>query len=312
MPQRPQAFQGHEALLESDAIDAVYIPLPTGVRKPWVIAAAKAGKHVLVEKPVADTAQDAQEMSDACRSAGTLLMDGVMFDHSRRIEAVADQIASGRLGNLRRIQVHFSFPGDAEFQASNIRTDTSLERHGCLGDLGWYCIRFILWATGFRDPLQVSGRTIERLSREGSNDWVPGEFVGEMVLQDGITAGFFCSFASSNQQTGIVSGDAGYLTVDDFVLPLYSSQTDWQIHRHDLQIDNCRWNFRRRSESHHCDEYHSGESNAQEVQMVRCFADQVVSGRIDSQYAGRAVQTQQVLDACRRSDDLGGQFVTLS
>lgn len=310
-PVAPEAFGSHEALLACDEIDAVYVPMPTGIRKEWVIAAAEAKKHVLIEKPVAINAADAQQMLDACNANGVQFMDGVMFDHGKRIRAVSDQVASAKLGKLRRIQTHFSFPGDSEFQAANIRTDTTLEPHGCLGDLGWYCIRFILWANGFKDPVKVSGRTIVPLTRAGSDQWVPGEFAGELVFDGGTTAGFFCSFLTANQQLATLSGDTGYLTIDDFVLPLYDSQSQWQIHRHDLEIDNCRWNFRRRSESFHCDEYHSGESNSAEVEMVRTFANHVNSGTVSDSLSARAIQTQRILDACRRSDSMGGKFVSL-
>lgn len=308
-PVVPESFDSHEALLACDEIDAVYVPLPTGIRKQWVIAAAEAKKHVLIEKPIAVNAADAQEMLDACNANGVQFMDGVMYDHGKRIRSVSDQLGSDALGKIRRIQTHFSFSGDSDFRSANIRTDTVLEPHGCLGDLGWYCIRFILWANGFRNPSQISGRTITRLSRPGSDQWVPGEFAGELVFEDGPTAGFFCSFFAANQQLATVSGESGYLAIDDFVLPLYDSQTQYQIHRHELEIDNCRWNFRRRSESISCDEYHSGEANAQEVNMVRTFAEHVLSGRVESSLGQRAVQTQRILDACRRSDSMGGALI---
>ena len=309
LPEVPQAFGSHEALLDCDEIDAVYVPMPTGCRKDWVIAAAEAKKHVLIEKPVAVSAEDAQAMRDACQANGVQFMDGVMFDHGKRIREISNQVSASKLGRIHRVQAHFSFSGDAEFQAANIRTDTVLEPHGCLGDLGWYCIRFISWASGFRNPTQVSGRTIKRLSREGSDEWVPGEFAGELIFDDGLTAGFFCSFFTANQQLATISGDEGYLSVDDYVLPLYDSQTSYQVHRHELEIDNCCWNFKRRTKLHHCDEYHSGEDNAQEVEMIRTFSEIVGSGNLDQSLADRAVQTQRILDACRRSDASGGAFV---
>ncbi len=306
---RPEAFAGHEALIACDEIDAVYVPMPTGSRKEWVIKAAEAKKHVLIEKPVAIEAGDAHEMREACRANGVQFMDGVMFDHSRRIRQISQQATSGALGTVRRIQAHFSFAGDSEFQHANIRTDTALEPHGCLGDLGWYCIRFILWANDFRNPAKVSGRTLSRLTREGSDDWVPGEFAGELVFDNDVTAAFFCSFQTANQQTATISGDTGYLSVDDYVLPLFDSKTNWQIDRHELEIDNCRWNFKRRSQPFFCDEYHAGESNAQEVEMVRRFADIALTGQLDDSLADRAVQTQRILDACRQSDNAGGGMI---
>src|SRR6478672_13051511 len=69
----PQAMD-YEQLLASRDIDAVYVPLPTGVRKEWVLRAAAAGKHVLCEKPCAVTVEDLSEMLDACRRQGVQFM----------------------------------------------------------------------------------------------------------------------------------------------------------------------------------------------------------------------------------------------
>ena len=67
VPQRNSvtALGSYEELLTHDEVDAIYIPLPTGIRKEWVVRAAEAGKHVLCEKPVANNARDAKEMIDA-------------------------------------------------------------------------------------------------------------------------------------------------------------------------------------------------------------------------------------------------------
>ena len=78
---KPEALEGYEALLARDDIDAVYIPLPTGVRKEWVIKAAQAGKHVLAEKPCGIDVAELEEQLAACNEAGVQFMDGVMFMH---------------------------------------------------------------------------------------------------------------------------------------------------------------------------------------------------------------------------------------
>ena len=89
----PHAFGSYEELLASDAVDAVYLPLPTAIRKPWVIRAAEAGKHVLAEKPVGVTAQDVRDILAACRQSGVQFMDGVMFMHSSRLESIRETLA---------------------------------------------------------------------------------------------------------------------------------------------------------------------------------------------------------------------------
>ena len=223
------AVGSYEELLDRDDVDAVYVPLPTGMRKDWVIAAANAGKHVLVEKPVAVNLQDCQAMVDACAANDVLFMDGVMFDHSARLKEIRARLAKGDVvGQLRRIYTHFSFSGDQDFQESNIRTDSILEPHGCLGDLGWYCIRFTLWAAGLQLPSHVSARTITALQGDNSEGQVPGEFSAELQFPNGVSASFYCSFLTENQQTAIVSGSKGFVTVDDFVLPFYDAEAAWE------------------------------------------------------------------------------------
>jgi len=306
------AVGSYEALLARDDVDAVYIPLPTGLRKEWVLAAARAGKHVLCEKPAAINADDAQQMIDACAEAGVQFMDGVMFDHSQRLQEVCQALAEQKpIGKLRRICTHFSFSGDESFQRSNIRTDSVLEPHGCLGDLGWYCIRFTLWAAGLKLPTHVSARTITPLRGADSEGEVPGEFSAELQFADGVSATFYCSFLTSNQQTVLLSGDDGYTTLDDFVLPFYDAEAGWQQHHHVLEIDNCRWNFRRHSQRLAVAEYHSGEPNAPEVKMVRRLAECALSGQLDPRYPELTIKTQQILDACRRSDAAEGATIAL-
>lgn len=73
----PRAYGSYEKLLADPDVDAVYIPLPTTLHIEWVLKAAEAKKHILVEKPVALTSEDAHAMVDACDVAGVLLMDAV-------------------------------------------------------------------------------------------------------------------------------------------------------------------------------------------------------------------------------------------
>ena len=91
----PAAFDSYDALLASKDVEAVYLPLPTGLRKEWVLRAAEAGKHVVCEKPCATSLANLREMIDACRKHGVQFMDGVMFVHSARLERASPQRADG-------------------------------------------------------------------------------------------------------------------------------------------------------------------------------------------------------------------------
>ncbi|QDS91984.1 1,5-anhydro-D-fructose reductase [Roseimaritima multifibrata] len=312
LPARPAAVEGYEALLAREDVDAVYIPLPTSMRLEWVLKAAAAGKHVLCEKPIAATVSEAEQMVDACANAGVQFMDGVMFSHSDRLEslrAVLDE--SGPCGQLRRLNAHFSFNGGPDFEQQNIRADSQLEPHGCLGDLGWYTIRFILWAMDFQMPESVIARTLRTMQKPGSPEPVPAEFTAELNFANGVSAVFYNSFVTENQQTVSISGENGYVTLNDFVLPFYGPELAWEEHQHVLEIDNCRWNFGQHSRRNAVVEYSSGEANAQETKMIQTFARCVLTQETDPFWPQIAIKTQQVLNACRQSADQQGAVVSL-
>ncbi len=294
---QPQPLASYEELIASPEIDAIYIPLPTGLRKPWVIAAARAGKHVLCEKPCAASVADLEEMLAACRRARVQFMDGVMFMHSRRLE-LARQAIDEIVGRLRRMTLAFTFNAPPEFFKANIRADAALEPLGCLGDLGWYCVRFALWAVQWKMPRRAVGRILaQSKTRRGASSG-PLEFSGELLFDAGVSAGFYCSFLTVNQQLAQISGDRGYARLSDFVLPFYGSEVSLETFNSAYTIRGCdfhmeagrrRWTLREYSDSH---------ENAQETNMFRNFAAQIQSGRLNQEWPRLALQTQRVLEMC--------------
>src|SRR5580700_6275651 len=173
----PVALGSYEALLASPDVDAVYIPLPTGLRKEYVLRAAAAGKHVLCEKPCGASAADLEEMLAACRKHSVQFMDGVMFMHSPRMARVREYLDDGQsVGPIRRIASAFSFYLGEEFFRTNIRTDGALEPTGCLGDLGWYCIRFALWTLHWQMPEAVAGKILSQSDNLPGRPSSPTEF----------------------------------------------------------------------------------------------------------------------------------------
>ena len=106
----PTAYGSYAELLADPEIDAVYIPLPTSLHHRWVMAAARAGKHVLVDKPFAVDAAEAVEMVDVCRQAGVQLIEGFMYRYDPRHARLRELVADGSIGDLRQINTAFSFP----------------------------------------------------------------------------------------------------------------------------------------------------------------------------------------------------------
>jgi predicted dehydrogenase len=314
MPAMPAACGSYQELLDRKDIDAVYIPLPTGLRKQWVIQAAQAGKHVLCEKPCAISSADLKSMLDVCRSNGVQFMDGVMFMHSQRLPLLRQILDDGRsIGGIRRITSQFSFLASDEFIATNIRTSSALEPLGCLGDLGWYNIRFALWVMNEQLPQRVAGRVLAWHNSDAGAQ-VPMEFSGEMFFHSGESASFYCSFRTGNQQWANVSGTLGYLHVPDFVVPFYGNEVSFETNAPFLRVRSCcdfgMESYPRRLAVH---EYASGTANAQETNMIRTFAQIVASGQLQPRWAEQALATQQVLDALlvsARQDSTAVRVVT--
>jgi predicted dehydrogenase len=304
------ACGSYEELLARDDIDAVYIPLPTSIRKDWVIRAAEAGKHVLCEKPCGVTSAEVRAMLEACRKNRVQFMDGVMFMHSQRLPLLRQVLDDQQsIGAVRRITSQFSFLGPDEFLAKNIRVSSDLEPLGCLGDLGWYNIRFSLWVMNHQLPDRVAGRILAQHGRSDSSQPVPSEFSGELFFPGGASASFFCSFRTEQQEWANVSGTRGYLLVPDFVVPFYGCEVAFEVSNTAFRPQGCDFNMENHPRRFAVHEYSASRPNSQETNMIRTFAKIVLSGQPDPLWGDIALKTQQVLDACLRSARDDGKLI---
>jgi predicted dehydrogenase len=295
----PKALGSYESVLAAKDVDAVYIPLPTGVRKQWVIRAAEAGKHIVCEKPCGATVEEVQEMVGACRKHGVQFMDGVMFMHSRRlgqIRAVLDDKVT--MGQVKHIASAFSFCAPDEFFDANIRAQGDLEPLGCLGDLGWYCVRLALWVMNWKLPREVTGRVLSQLDRKDGRAPVPTEFSAELLFEGGLSSAFYCSFLAANQQWANISGTRGYIHLADFVVPFFGSETAFDVQNTIHRIRGCDFNMEEHRRRVAVAEYSSGDVTSQEANLFRNFAAQVQSGALNNLWPEMALKTQQVVNAC--------------
>eukprot|EP01047_Picozoa_sp_COSAG01_P016371 COSAG01_NODE_837_length_13203_cov_13.695055_3_plen_371_part_00 len=306
----PLAVEGYQALLDSPEIDAIYIPLPTGMRREWVIKAAEAGKHVLCEKPCASSYADLQEMVAACRKNNVQFMDGIMYMHGERLNSIRNAIDT-KIGKIKRIATQFSFFGDQEFDEGNIRTNSELEPFGCLGDLGWYTIRFALWAMNYQLPKQVYGRMISAYKREDSPSSVPMEIECGMQFEDGVTSSFYNSFLTGHQQWAHVSGTEGSVYVPDFVLPFEGTEAKHSIYRPEFTVNDCDFAMAENREDVIVEEAGNSSANSQETNLFRNFAEIAMSGQTDEHWVEAALMTQRVMDACKKSAENGGVAIDL-
>ena len=304
----PAALGSYEELLASPNVDAVYIPLPTGLRKEWVLRAAAAGKPVVCEKPCGVSFADVQEMVDTCRKNRVQFMDGVMFMHSPRMPRVREVLDDGKsVGPVRRISSAFSFLGTGDFSRGNIRVDGRLEPFGCLGDLGWYCIRFTLWTMNWQLPHTVTSRVLSQSTAVTSRVPAPTEFSGELFFDGGVSMGFYCSFLAPNQQWMSVSGQKGWLRLPDFVHPFDSYEPAFELNQSEVRVTEAGGG----KVPSGADRTAASHPTAQDTRMFRNFASQVFSGKLNGDWPMWSLKTQQVMDACMQSARQAGTSVKL-
>jgi predicted dehydrogenase len=302
-PAAPAAC-GYDDLLKRPDVDAVYVPLPTGIRREWVVKAAQAGKHVLCEKPCGPDAGELRAMLDACGTSRVQFMDGVMFMHGKRLPLLRSVIDDGEtVGQLRRITSQFSFAAGDDFLKNNIRVSREMEPLGALGDLGWYNVRFALFVMKYQMPTKVSGRI---LTEHASG--VPLEFSGELFWP-GVSASYYCSFNTELQQWAHVSGTKGSISVRDFVLPYYGCESEFVADRPVFNVKGTSYHWESHPRRHAVTEYSDGTPDAQETNMIRTFSGLVLSGKVDPLWPDIALKTQTVLDACLGSARGGGAVV---
>jgi len=198
----PTAHGSYEALLADPTVDAVYIPLPNHLHVEWTIAAARAGKHILCEKPLALTSEDAERMIEVADREGVRLMEAFMYRLHPSWAAVRELVASGRIGKLVAVQSWYSYFND---DPTNIRNIGEFGG-GALFDIGCYCVNLSRMLFG-GEPARVEA-SILRDPRSGV-DIVTG---GLLEFVDGV-ASFTCSTRAEDDQRVHVYGTDGRISI---------------------------------------------------------------------------------------------------
>jgi predicted dehydrogenase len=148
----PRAYGSYEELVADPEIEAIYNPLPNNLHVPWSIKAARAGKHVLCEKPIAMTAAEAEELAKVQRETGKLVAEAFMVRYHPQWELVTQVIQSGRIGEVRVVQTAFSYTNT---DLGNIRNQKEVGG-GALYDIGGYAISAARLAFG-TEPKRAVG-----------------------------------------------------------------------------------------------------------------------------------------------------------
>ncbi|HJS27433.1 MAG TPA: Gfo/Idh/MocA family oxidoreductase [Actinomycetota bacterium] len=198
-----RAYGSYDEVLADPEVDAVYIPLPNHLHAQWTIAAARARKHVLCEKPLAMTASDAERMISVCEAEGVLLMEAFMYRLHPTWEAVREITASGRIGELRSVQSWFSYFNDDPTDIRNIVEAGG----GALFDVGCYSVNLsrMLFAA---EPTGTQARVVR--DPEMGIDVLTSAILD---FPDGV-ATFTCSTRAEPDQRVHIYGTRGRISVE--------------------------------------------------------------------------------------------------
>lgn len=214
------SYDDYDAMLAGDYVDAVYIALPNSLHADYAIRAAKAGKHALVEKPLAMDVAECEAMIAAANDAGTFLGTAYRLHHDPGSVKALEQIRSGAIGSPRFFSSVFSFQTDSQNHRLN-----AAHWGGPLQDIGVYCINAARHVFG-TEPIEVSA-----MMGCGGDDPrfadVHEAVSATMRFPEGGFAQFTASFGAAEIDMFRVVGSDGEIVVD----PAYQFQTDvaWRL-----------------------------------------------------------------------------------
>lgn len=199
----PRAFGSYEAMLADPDVDVIYNPLPNSLHAEWTIKAAQAGKHILCEKPLANTVEEVDAMVNAAQKAGVVLMEAFMYRHHPQTLKVKELVESGAIGRLQTIRGSFTFSLSNE---DDVRLNASLGG-GSIWDVGCYPISYARLIAG-SEPLEVFGWQIT-----GSRSAVDESFFGQMRFANGVYAQFDSGFRTPFRSHIELAGDKGTINI---------------------------------------------------------------------------------------------------
>jgi len=202
----PRAYDNYDQLLADPAIEAVYIPLPNELHKPWTLAAAAAGKHVLCDKPLGCDAREAEEMVAACHRHAVLLLEGFMWRHHPRTTRVVELVQSGTIGSLRFVRASFSLPIDSD----DWRLDAK-RGGGALWDVGCYGVNLCRLLCG--EPMSINA------SARWWHTGVDMTLAATLAFPDGIIGQIDCSFEQPFRCHCEIVGTTGVIEMPHAFLP---------------------------------------------------------------------------------------------
>lgn len=206
----PAVHDSYADLLGDPSLDAVYVPLPNGLHAQWTLAALKAGKHVLCEKPFTANAAEAREIAALAAGSDRVVMEAFHYRYHPLALRTEQIIASGALGKLKRVEAALCFPLP---KFSDIRYNYALAG-GALMDAGCYAVHM---------ARTFGGSTPEVISAQAKlrDPQIDRAMTAELQFPEGHTGQIRCSMWSARllEISARVIGERGELRLFNPVTP---------------------------------------------------------------------------------------------
>jgi predicted dehydrogenase len=191
----------YDALINDPAVDAIYLSLPNSLHHEWTIKSLRAGKHVLCEKPFAMDFAQSQEMFDAARKSGKVVMEAFMYRCHPQTQAMVDAVRGGNIGKLQLIRTSFCYR--TRNIAGNVRWSRELGG-GALMDVGCYCISFARLMAG-AEPSAIHAAA--QFHESGIDELC----AATLQFPGGAVASISCGMSVQADNTAYVCGSEGWL-----------------------------------------------------------------------------------------------------
>ena len=198
-------YENFDALRNNPDIDAVYIITPNALHKPQAIRVARAGKHVICEKPMALNAAEGQEMVDACKKANVKLLVGYRMHVEPKTLEVIKRRNAGEFGKT------LFFQGLCGFQIGNPnqwRMDKKLSGGGAMMDIGIYAVNGARYMVG-EEPIWVTAQEVKTdpvMFTEGLDETI----TFQLGFPSGAIASCLSTYAMNNLDRFFLNGSKGF------------------------------------------------------------------------------------------------------
>lgn len=198
-------FHGsYEALLADTDVDAIYLPLPNSLHAEWAMAAARSGKHVLCEKPLALSASDARAMFAEAKKHGVMLLEGYPWWFQPQTRELQRLLQGGVIGDVRSVQASFGF--NLGNQPTNIRMKPEMGG-GALLDAGSYPLSLIRLVMG-EAPANVSAQA------NWSGTGVDISLTATLSYANGRRAQLSCAMDTAYHRRATIMGSQGTIETE--------------------------------------------------------------------------------------------------